>query len=123
VRIRTYRQVWLQEKVIYQVERVRLPFPISLRQASLFALFAVSLGLLGSIVPGLLPPLLRYLLLPGALTWFLTRSRLDGKPPLLWLRSFLRFLCAPKRLRRLDPVPNLPGRLHYGPSIRTRLKG
>jgi hypothetical protein len=109
VRLRTYRQVWLQEKVIYQVERIRLPFPISLRQASLFALFALILGLVG----GFLPPLLRFLLLPGLLTWFLTRQRLDGKPPLLWLRSLLRYLFAPKQLRRLAPLPSTPAKLRF----------
>lgn len=105
VRIRTYRQVWQQEHVIYQIERVRLPFPVSLRQAGVFAASAAAM-LIVSKLPGVAntSPVLRYVLVPGLITWFLTRQRLDGKPPLRWLSSWLAYLLSPKRLSRFQPV-------------------
>jgi len=110
-RIRTYRQVWQQEHVIYQIERVRLPFPVSLRQAGVFAMTAIAMVII-SRVPGIgrLSPVIRFLLVPGAITWFLTRQRLDGKPPLRWLVSWMAYVFSPKRLSRFQPLKRRAGR-------------
>lgn len=124
VRLRTYRQVWNQERVIYQIERVRLPFPVSFRQAGLFGIAALAMALLSAIPPiGSASPVLRYLLIPGALTWFLTRQRLDGKPPLRWLLSILRHALSPKRLNRFRPLPGHPNRIRFRGAIAFRMKG
>lgn len=119
VRIRTYRQVWLQETMIYQIERIRLPFPISTRQAGIFALAAVAMVVLSN-VPGvdLIPGLVRYLLIPGAVAWSMTKLRLDGKPPLRWLLTWARYAVEPKRLVRLDPLQS-PGKVR----VRGRVSG
>lgn len=124
VRLRTYQQVWAQERVIYQIERVRLPFPVSFRQAGVFAVVLISMIFLSGL-PGfdLISPLLRYVAIPAGATWFLTRQRLDGKSPLLWLLSIIRFYFAPKRLNRLRPVPETPRRLRLKAAIGYRLKG
>ncbi len=116
VRIRTYRQVWRQEHLIYQIERIRLPFPVSLRQAGVFAATALVMGVV-SHLPGMvrISPAIRYLLVPGLVTWFLTRQRLDGKPPLRWLTSWLEYLVSPRRLNRFRPMAGF-GRLRFGPS-------
>lgn len=118
VRIRTYRQVWLQETMIYQIERIRLPFPISTRQAGIFALAAVAMVLLSS-VPGvaLIPGLVRYLLIPGAVAWGMTKLRLDGKPPLRWLVTWVRYAAEPKRLVRFAPLKS-PGKVRARGRVR-----
>lgn len=124
VRLRTYRQVWGTERVIYQIERVRLPFPVSFRQAGVFASVVICMALLSRIPPVAgISPLLRYLLIPGAITWFLTKQRLDGKPPLLWLFAMIRYALGPKRLNRLLPMPAQPARLRFRSSLGYRLKG
>lgn len=121
VRLRTYKQVWTQERVIYQIERVRLPFPVSFRQAGVFAaVAALMVALSGIPVVAESSPLLRYLVIPGGLTWFLTKQRLDGKPPLRWLLSILRYAFSPKRLNRLRPMPNRPARLRLRSPLRYR---
>jgi hypothetical protein len=124
VRLRTYRQVWSQEQVIYQIERVRLPFPVSFRQAGVFAAVVAAMAVLSE-VPAMaaISPLLRYVVIPGAVTWFLTKQRLDGKPPLRWLFAMLRYALGPKHLNRLRPMTQQPARLRFGGSIGYRLKG
>jgi hypothetical protein len=105
LRIRTYRQVWHLEQVIYQIERVRLPFPVTFRQIGVFAaalLVMVVVSRVGFV--GALSPVLRYALIPGGVTWYLTSQRLDGKPPHRWILSMLRYWGAPKRLSRLRPM-------------------
>ena len=124
VRLRTYRQVWSQERVIYQIERVRLPFPISFRQAGLFAAIAIVMAVLSRLpLIGNASGVVRYLLIPGAVTWFLTKQRLDGKPPLLWLLTILRYALSPKRLNRFSPLPDQPGKVRFGGALGYRVKG
>lgn len=111
LRIPTYRQVWRQERVLYQIERIRLPFPITFRQMGIFVVSAVIMVIL-SRLPGLrnLPFVVNYIAIPGLLAWYLTRQTLDGKPPHLWLRSMLRYYSGPKHLRRLEKAPRPPRR-------------
>lgn len=124
VRLRTYRQVWEQERVIYQIERVRLPFPVSFRQAGLFGA-ALGAMLLLSRIPlvAALPALARYILLPGLITWFLTKQRLDGKEPLRWLFGMLRYAFSPKRLNRLRPMADGGAPRRFRGAIGYRMKG
>jgi len=124
VRLRTYRQVWQQERVIYQIERVRLPFPVSFRQAGVFAATVLVMAVVSRIPPlAQASPLLRYVAVPAAVTWFLTRQRLDGKPPLRWLLAMVRYAFSPKRLNRLEPMGQLPARVTLKASIGYRMKG
>lgn len=124
VRLRTYRQIWNQDRVIYQIERVRLPFPVSFRQAGVFGAAALFMVLLSRIpLVAAIPALTRYVLLPVAVTWFLTKQRLDGKPPLAWLISMLKYSLSPKRLNRLRPIEGKPVRLRYKGPIGYRVKG
>lgn len=124
VRLRTYRQVWDQERVIYRIERVRLPFPVTFRQAGVFAASALAMALLSRIpLIAAQPALARYVLLPAVITWFLTKQRLDGKPPLLWVLGMVRYALSPKRLRRLAPIERAPARLRMRSSVGYRVKG
>lgn len=106
LRIPTYRQVWRLERVLYQIERMRLPFPITFRQMGIFVVSALVMAVLSK-VPGVagLPALVRYIGIPVLLAWYLTKQTLDGKPPHLWLRSMYRYYTGPKHLQRLAPAP------------------
>jgi hypothetical protein len=124
IRLFTYRQIWNQDRVIYQIERVRLPFPVTSRQAGIFAAAAAAMALLSRVPAlGAISPVLLYLVVPGAATWFLTQQRLDGKPPLRWLACVLRYAFSPKRLNRLKPVPDTPAHLAFRSAVGYRLKG
>lgn len=123
VRLRTYRQVWIQEQVIYQVERVRLPFPVTLTQLLCFGAGVVVMVILGQVLPlGRIPWLVRFVAAPAALAWFLTQHRLDGKPPHRWLLSWVLFLLGPKRLNRLRSLTP-GGRVRFSGKIEARSRG
>lgn len=105
ITLRTYRQVWHLEQVIYQIERVRLPFPVTFRQAGIFGLSLLVMAVLSRVPPvSSLSPVLRYLLVPGLLAWYLTNHRLDGKLPHRWALSMLRYWLSPWRLNRFRPI-------------------
>jgi len=109
--------------MIYQIEGVRLPFPLSLRQGGTFAVLAVIMAIFSKI-PGfaLIPAAVRYLLIPGAVTWFLTKQKLDGKPPLKWLATWLAYLFSIKRLNRLQPLEQR-GRLRFRGEVAGKRRG
>jgi len=120
IRLRTYRQVWRLERVIYQVERVRLPFPVTFRQIGIFV-FALLLMVPVSRLPGLnrLPGLVIFGLVPALAAWYLTSQTLDGKPPHRWLLSMLLFGLSPKRLNRFSAMPD-GGRVRFTSRRRRR---
>ena len=106
------------------MERVRLPFPVSFRQLEVFTT-ALFLMVVISKVPfvAILSPVVRYLMIPGLIAWYLTKQRLDGKPPLRWLLSWIRFALSPKRLNRLCSVRPTPERMRFKGSIGYRIEG
>lgn len=97
-KIRSYTSIWSVEKVIYAINDVSLPFPVTLIQ---MGWFVVSLLLV--IVFADVPPLslvegafLKYIGLPVAVTLFMSRKTFDGKKPYNFLRSAVLYLCRPK---------------------------
>lgn len=113
IRLRTYRQVWRLERVIYQIERVRLPFPVTFRQVGIFVFTLLVMVPLARL-PGLrsLPGLVTYGLIPALAAWYLTSQTLDGKPPHRWLLSMAAYSLGPKRLNRFRPMAE-GGRLRF----------
>lgn len=84
-KIRSYTSIWSVEKVIYAINDLQLPFPITFTQMTWFivSLFVV-------IIFGSLPPLslidgalLKYLGIPVVLTWFMCQKKpLTGRNPM-----------------------------------------
>ncbi|HYG60255.1 MAG TPA: conjugal transfer protein [Symbiobacteriaceae bacterium] len=125
VRLRTYQKVWVQERVLYQIERVRLPFPISFTQMGVFGAALIAMAVLARLVPSLTAasPVLRYLVIPAAAAWVLTRQRLDGKPLHRWFITMIQYAAGPKQLNRLRPMERTPGRLRPRATVGYRVKG
>lgn len=98
-KIRSYTSIWSVEKVIYAINDLQLPFPITFTQMTWFivSLFVV-------IIFGSLPPLslidgalLKYLGIPVVLTWFMCQKTFDGKKPYGFLKSIITY--AGKQIR------------------------
>lgn len=120
LRLRTYSQVWRLERMIYRIERVPLPFPVTVTQTGVFAAAVAVMALLSRLAPvAVFSPAIRYLLVPGLVTWFLTRQSLDGKPPHLWLMTMVGYLATPQRLGGYNPLPR-PRRLRVRPRVAYR---
>ena len=86
-KIRSYTSIWSVEKVIYAINDLQLPFPITFTQMTWFVV-----SLLAVIVFGNLPPLS---MIDGAfpvgITWFMCQKTFDGKKPYGFLKSVITY--------------------------------
>ncbi|MBF2440916.1 conjugal transfer protein [Listeria seeligeri] len=97
-KIKSYTSIWSVEKVIYAINDLQLPFPVTFTQMTWFV---VSLFLV--ILFGKLPPLsmidgalLKYVGIPVGLTWFMSQKNFDGKKPYGFLKSTITYMVKPK---------------------------
>ena len=93
-KIKSYTSIWSVEKVIYAINDLQLPFPVTFTQMTWFV---VSLFLV--ILFGNLPPLsmidgalLKYVGIPVGLTWFMSQKTFDGKKPYGFLKSIITYM-------------------------------
>lgn len=97
-KIRSYTSIWSVEKVIYAINDLQLPFPITFTQMTWFVV-----SLLAVIVFGNIPPLsfidgafLKYLGIPVGITWFMCQKTFDGKKPYGFLKSVITYMIRTK---------------------------
>lgn len=93
-KIKSYTSIWNVEKVIYAINDMQLPFPVTVTQMTWFVMSILFIMLFGD-----LPPLsfidgalLKYLGLPVAFTWFMSQKTFDGKKPYGFLKSVISYL-------------------------------
>lgn len=98
-KIRSYTSIWSVEKVLYSINDLKLPFPISFTQMTWFVLSLFLMIILAN-----LPPLsliegafLKYLGIPVGITWFMSQKTIDGKRPFSFLKSVITYVFRPKR--------------------------
>ncbi|EAD1751321.1 TPA_asm: conjugal transfer protein [Listeria monocytogenes] len=92
-KIRSYTSIWAVEKVIYAINDLQLPFPITFTQMTWFVVSLLVVILFGSVPPLSLidGALLKYLGIPVALTWFMSQKTFDGKKPYGFLKSIITY--------------------------------
>lgn len=97
-KVRSYTSIWSVEKVLYAINDLQLPFPITFTQMTWFIVSLFAVMLLGD-----LPPLsfidgafLKYVGIPAGLTWFMSQKTFDNKKPMGFLRSVLNYAITPK---------------------------
>ena len=105
-KIRSYTSIWNVEKVLYAINDVNLPFPVTFTQITWFVLTEFIIILFADV-----PPLsmiegafLKYFGIPVALTWFMSQKTFDGKKPYGFLKSVLAYLVRPKLTYAGKPV-------------------
>ncbi|QFG46516.1 conjugal transfer protein [Lapidilactobacillus dextrinicus] len=105
-KVRSYTSIWSVEKVLYAINDLNLPFPITFTQMTWFV---VTLSII--IIFGELPPLnliqgafLKYLGIPAAITWFMSQKTFDNKKPLGFLKSVLSYLFSNKLTFAYQPI-------------------
>lgn len=105
-KIKSYTSIWSVEKVIYAINDLQLPFPITFTQMTWFVLSVLFVMMFSQI-----PPLsfingafLKYLGLPVAFTWFMSQKTFDGKKPYGFLKSIISYLVRPKLTYAFKPV-------------------
>lgn len=97
-KIRSYTSIWNVEKVIYAINDLKLPFPITFNQMTWFVLSLFLVIFLANVPPLSLidGALLKYLGIPGFIAWFMSKKSFDGKKPIGFLRSIFRYYSSPK---------------------------
>ncbi|MGX7420461.1 conjugal transfer protein [Carnobacterium gallinarum] len=105
-KVKSYTSIWNVEKVIYAINDLTLPFPVTFTQMTWFVLSLFTVMLFSSI-----PPLsfiegafLKYLGIPIFITWFMSQKTFDGKKPYGFLKSLILFILCPKLTFSGKPV-------------------
>lgn len=96
-KIRSYTSIWNVEKVIYAINDIKLPFPITFNQMTWFVLSLFLVIFLANVPPLSLieGALLKYLGIPAFIAWFMSQKTFDGKKPLGFIRSIYRYYTRP----------------------------
>lgn len=86
------------EKVIYAINDMQLPFPITFTQMTWFVVSILFVMVFGGIPPLSLidGALLKYIGIPVAFTWFMSQKTFDGKKPYGFLKSVITYMIRPK---------------------------
>ena len=97
-KIRSYTSIWNVEKVIYAINDLKLPFPVSFNQIAWFVLTLFIIIVLGNLPPLSLinGALLKYLGIPAGIAWFMSQKSFDGKKPIGFIKSIYRYFTSPK---------------------------
>ena len=97
-KVRSYTSIWNVEKVIYAINDLKLPFPVSFNQMAWFVLSLFLVIVLGNVPPLSLiqGALLKYLGIPAGIAWFMSQKSFDGKKPIGFIRSIYRYFTSPK---------------------------
>ena len=97
-KIRSYSSIWSVEKVIYAINDMPLPFPITFSQMAWFVACELAMLALGELPPLSMidGALLKYFGIPVGLTWFMSQKTFDGKKPYSFLKSQITFALRPK---------------------------
>lgn len=98
-KIKSYTGIWNVEKVIYSINDFNLPIPLTISQLS----WGVS-TLMIMIVCQNIPPfswvdnyLLKYFVIPIAITWLMSQKTFDGKKPYSYLKAKMFFTIRSKK--------------------------
>jgi hypothetical protein len=98
--VTNYTKIWTLDWVVYALEGKKLPIPANLRVVAIFFVVELIFIILGKTILFFLPWMLKNILLPGFLTWIITKQKLDGKAPHKWLLGMIFFWMRPKHLHR-----------------------
>lgn len=92
-KVRSYTSIWSVEKVLYAINDMNLPFPVTFTQMTWFIISLFVVMLLADV-----PPLsfidgafLKYFGIPAGITWFMSQKTFDNKRPLGFLRSIITY--------------------------------
>ncbi|MDM5205409.1 TcpE family conjugal transfer membrane protein [Cytobacillus kochii] len=120
--LRTYNSVWKVEKVLYGVQDIPLPIPVTYRQIGFFAGGVALVWFLNKFPPLSLIDLglIEYIFLPGLFAWFFTKQLLDGKAPHRFFYRAAQHHLSPHRINRYKEVSEVKAPYKYKSSISYR---
>lgn len=97
--LKSYTNIWKVEKMLYGINDVKLPFALTFTQLG----WLIGSEMLVIFVLKKIPPLcysdnflFKYFMIPGGITWFMSKKTFDGKKPYSFLKSVMSYFCRPK---------------------------
>ena len=96
--IKSYTSIWNVEKVLYAINDLKLPFPITYNQMAWFIISLFVVILFGNIPPFsfINNVLLKYICIPVGVTWFMSQKTFDGKKPYNFVKTVIAYAFRPK---------------------------
>lgn len=95
--MRTYNSVWKIEKVLYGIQDITLPLPVTYRQLGFFTLGFTIVWVLNMFPPFSILDLvlLEFVVIPALFAWYFTKQQLDGKAPHRFILRVAQFYFEP----------------------------
>lgn len=117
--LRTYNSVWKVEKVLYGIQDIPLPIPLTYRQIGFFGGGVLLIWLLNHIPPLSLLDLglIEYIFLPGLFAWFFTKQLLDGKAPHRFFIRAVQYHLSPHIQNRYKEVSDVKNPYKYSSKV------
>jgi hypothetical protein len=119
--IRSFRVVFELERRIHKIDRWRIPVPygVPLRGVAYAGAALLAVVLAGRLPMArgaldLLPPPVRFVILPVGLAYLLDQVRVDGRPAHAVAAAWLGLRIAPARLVGFRPAPHAGARAAFG---------
>ncbi len=97
-KVKSFTNIWNVEKVLYSINDLRLPFPVTFSQMAWFVATEFAIIFLSDIPPFSMmdSAIIKYGVIPVAVTWFMSQKTFDGKKPYRFLTSVLTYYISPK---------------------------
>lgn len=97
-KIKSYTNIWNVEKVLYAINDVKLPFPVTFSQMAWLVGSLLTVMFLGDLPPLSLlhGVLLKYVGIPVGLTWFMSQKTFDGKRPYRFIQTVIQYVLRTK---------------------------
>lgn len=92
-KLKSYSNIWKVERILYAVNDVNLPFPVTFHQIGWAVMSEVAMIYFGGFIPdwGI-----RYIGVPLAVTLLMSKVTFDGKKPYNYFRAMLLYAFRPK---------------------------
>lgn len=96
--IKSYTSIWRVDRVLYAISDMPLPFPMTGHQIGWFVGTFMIMLLFGGVLP--LPLMdniiVRYIVIPVFVTWFMNQKSFGGKRPYKYIQGIVWYILRPK---------------------------
>lgn len=105
-KIKSYTGIWTVEKVLYAINDMQLPIPVTFTQITWFVLTMFFVILFSGIPPlsFIESALLKYAGIPIAVTWLMSKNSFDDKKPISFLKSVISYHVRSKQTFSGKPI-------------------
>lgn len=105
-KVRSYTSIWNVEKVIYAVNDMKLPIPLTFTQIKWLVVSFMGMLVFSQAPPfsWIENPLIKFVAFPILVTWFMSQKSFDEKKPFSFLGSVMTYLFRAKKTYVGKPI-------------------